>query len=579
MRYWTHLFTESTWQQFLAAGGDIIAYRRRRWAVVQEMDVDDVVLCYLIGPRRFVGVMTVIGKPYRDSSEIWFSGTATTCRVNVRVLARVDETDALPIETIQQKLSFIYRNNPERSIEDHFTNAPIEETINDAKIIIRALHHLIREKQTSQLTAEPSPAIESQPVPIAEAIAESASNGNHTEQNKANLPKLIPLKIRPSEAERAKVDAYSATFNEQILRDMEQTDGQDAPLVPHQEDAPSPIPHVAPPESEITELDEDTLTGFFSQDASIADLGDMFDPLAALDDDLFEDVLSPTPAEVSPQFRQLEPLSEHDTNELVNTEWFESYSADTTIETSMSDFEEMVKLDIAMKTEEQDVAASMDYGSALLTAKVQPEKSEFWTASDRDDLLASMEAYEDQPEDDEQAIEWSTEMGNLQIEIQQFLVTLGYRMSMDVWVPMHNQAHLTDLDVPINGRLSDTLSPSVIATLKDVPVVWLQDGQIKALFDMVTPDNLYSGLLRQADLALVDTPLAGMSYLITTKEILPFIRMTLNRPIFRTSTPPLNEQTHLVLYDMLYNKIEQVNSLGLLKYLRPEFLDEISSEF
>ena len=578
MRYWTHLFTESTWQQFLAAGGDIIAYRRRRWPVVQEMDVDDVVLCYLIGPRRFVGVLTIMGKPYRDSSEIWFSGTATTCRVNVRVLARVEEQDALPIETIQQKLSFIYRTNPDRSIEDHFANAPIEETINDAKIIIRALHHLIRQKQTSQLSATTQAMVEDEPMPIAMPVVESVSNGNgNHDPIKTSLPKLTPLKARPSESEWVKADAYSATnFNEQILRDMEEVAIDDMPptdTTEHLVTQSSDDPHA---NGEIIELDEDTLTEFFSQDASTDVL---YDPLAELDDDLFEDVLTPSIGEVAPTFRRLEPLPDHDTNELVNTEWFESSSADTTIENSMSDFEEMVKLDLAMKEEEQDVAASMDYGSALLTAKVQPEKSEFWTASDRDDLLASLEAYEDQDEDDEQAIEWSTEMGNLQIEIQQFLVTLGYRMSMDVWIPMHNQAHLTDLDVEINGRLPDTLTATVLSVLKDVPVVWLQQGEIKAVFDLVTPDNLYSGLLRQADLALVDASLASKGYLITTKEILPFIRMSLNRPIFRTSATPLSQQTHLVLYDMLYNKIEQVNTLGLLKYLRPEFLDEIRSEF
>jgi hypothetical protein len=57
--YWLDLFTGTTWEEFLAAGGEISGFRERRWKTVQQMKPDDYLLCYLTGISRWIGVLEV----------------------------------------------------------------------------------------------------------------------------------------------------------------------------------------------------------------------------------------------------------------------------------------------------------------------------------------------------------------------------------------------------------------------------------------------------------------------------------------------------------------------------------------
>jgi hypothetical protein len=44
--YWLDLFTGTTWEEFLAAGGEVSGFRERRWKTVQQMKPGDYLLCY-----------------------------------------------------------------------------------------------------------------------------------------------------------------------------------------------------------------------------------------------------------------------------------------------------------------------------------------------------------------------------------------------------------------------------------------------------------------------------------------------------------------------------------------------------
>jgi hypothetical protein len=51
------LFTGTTWEEFLAAGGEVSGFRERRWKTVQQMKPGDYLLCYLTGISRWIGVL------------------------------------------------------------------------------------------------------------------------------------------------------------------------------------------------------------------------------------------------------------------------------------------------------------------------------------------------------------------------------------------------------------------------------------------------------------------------------------------------------------------------------------------
>jgi hypothetical protein len=80
--YWLDLFTGTTWKEFLAAGGGVSGFRESQWKTVQKIKPGDYLLCYLTGISRFVAVLEVTSKPFKDTAEIW-KDDVFPCRVGV----------------------------------------------------------------------------------------------------------------------------------------------------------------------------------------------------------------------------------------------------------------------------------------------------------------------------------------------------------------------------------------------------------------------------------------------------------------------------------------------------------------
>src|SRR4029450_13486260 len=70
--YWLDLFTGTTWEEFLAAGGEVSGFRERRWKTVQQMKPGDYLLCYRTGSSS-----TSEGPDYPGSG-------STTCATTTR---------------------------------------------------------------------------------------------------------------------------------------------------------------------------------------------------------------------------------------------------------------------------------------------------------------------------------------------------------------------------------------------------------------------------------------------------------------------------------------------------------------
>src|SRR5437588_7416217 len=94
--YWLDLFSWSTWQQFFDAGAEVSGFRENRWKTVQQMKPGDYLLCYLTGVSRWIGVLEMTGKPFRDSSPLW-KEDAFPSRVPVRVVSKLTPETAVPV--------------------------------------------------------------------------------------------------------------------------------------------------------------------------------------------------------------------------------------------------------------------------------------------------------------------------------------------------------------------------------------------------------------------------------------------------------------------------------------------------
>lgn len=137
--YWLNLFSSETWAEFLAAGGSVTGFRRRRWKMVQRMKPGDQLLCYLTGLSRWVGLLEVTSAPFIDDSEIW-AADAFPSRIRVRPLIQLTPETAVPIFDLRDELSFFRNLTNPNAWTGHLRGSPAKLRKEDAVAIVKALN-------------------------------------------------------------------------------------------------------------------------------------------------------------------------------------------------------------------------------------------------------------------------------------------------------------------------------------------------------------------------------------------------------------------------------------------------------
>lgn len=102
--YWLDVFTVDTWQEFRQHGADVSGFPLRRWNTVKQMRPGDLLLCYLKGEKRWVGILEITGEAYEDETPIWAADTYPA-RVPVRAVVALDPQYGVPITDLQGELS------------------------------------------------------------------------------------------------------------------------------------------------------------------------------------------------------------------------------------------------------------------------------------------------------------------------------------------------------------------------------------------------------------------------------------------------------------------------------------------
>jgi hypothetical protein len=68
--YWVQVFNETTWREFIKAGGTVTGFRDSRWGHVQKLRKGDVLLCYLRGQSKWIGILEVLSEPLTKAISI-----------------------------------------------------------------------------------------------------------------------------------------------------------------------------------------------------------------------------------------------------------------------------------------------------------------------------------------------------------------------------------------------------------------------------------------------------------------------------------------------------------------------------
>jgi hypothetical protein len=135
--YWLDLFTGTTWQEFLDGGANVSGFRESRWKTLQQVQVGDYFLCYLTGVSRFIGVLEITSRPFKDSKPIW-KQDVFPCRVKVKVIAKLTPETAMPILELRDQLSIFGKENAGPSYWTGFVRgSPVKWKASDGEIIVR----------------------------------------------------------------------------------------------------------------------------------------------------------------------------------------------------------------------------------------------------------------------------------------------------------------------------------------------------------------------------------------------------------------------------------------------------------
>jgi hypothetical protein len=105
MNYWLDLFTGTTWDEFQNAGSQTTGFREHNRKRASGIKPGDVLLCYLTGVKRWVGLLEVNGEMFHDTSQIW-AEEIFPIRFPVSPLVMLKAEYGVPMEELKGQLSF-----------------------------------------------------------------------------------------------------------------------------------------------------------------------------------------------------------------------------------------------------------------------------------------------------------------------------------------------------------------------------------------------------------------------------------------------------------------------------------------
>jgi len=105
MAYWLNLFTGRTWKEFRAAGGKATGFRESIWNRAKAIKRGDIFLCYMVGVKRWVGLLEVTGDRYRDKSNI-FLEEVFPVRFPVKQIAMLTPEQGVQMDSLAGRLTF-----------------------------------------------------------------------------------------------------------------------------------------------------------------------------------------------------------------------------------------------------------------------------------------------------------------------------------------------------------------------------------------------------------------------------------------------------------------------------------------
>lgn len=164
-------------------------------------------------------------------------------------------------------------------------------------------------------------------------------------------------------------------------------------------------------------------------------------------------------------------------------------------------------------------------------------------------------------------------------EIQWLLAKLGNDLGLGIWVAKNDagksfKGHSFKELPQLKATLPVNFDNPTRKTVELIDVMWLKGNAIVAAFEIESTTQIFSGLLRMADLIAMQPNLNIPLYIVAPQDRRQKVFSEVNRPVFAKLDPPMSEMCSFLAFEALKSKLVQVASF--VNFLKPEFIEDIA---
>ncbi len=138
MNYWLDPFSRETWELFQASGARVTGFRETHWQRARSIEPGDMLLCYLLRVKRWVGLLEVTKASFRCNSSD-FPGERLPVRLGVKPLVALKPEHGVPMELLKDRLSFYTSGDGPNHWVAHVRRSLARYKQSDGDAIARAL--------------------------------------------------------------------------------------------------------------------------------------------------------------------------------------------------------------------------------------------------------------------------------------------------------------------------------------------------------------------------------------------------------------------------------------------------------
>lgn len=169
-------------------------------------------------------------------------------------------------------------------------------------------------------------------------------------------------------------------------------------------------------------------------------------------------------------------------------------------------------------------------------------------------------------------------------EMQYHLLKLGHEMGFSVWVARNDRSRTFNKGTlgampGVLEELPTQFSEPAQKIVEYIDVLWLKGKTIAAAFEVECTTSVYSGLLRMSDLLALAPNLDMRIYIVAPEDRRRKVEAEVMRPTFKLREKPLFKICRFLPYDLLVEKAQAIEKLGIVGVVKPEFLDKIAQAF